>query len=702
MGTNSGVEVRIGWDESEQKEFFKAIRQPLMVQTPLQLVIENLFSRLQTQATFMQQMKEKMDRIAVKDVTADELLARIKLLESQQGDAAGPKLNPFNQQEIISRLEALEKKMSEGGPEHSSSQREGRGPAHDEGPDLETRLSRLESRLRGVYNLNGKLVAVEQIATGLGVAIPDLEYPTGGGPPAPLPTAGTAGTAPALPPLQAWRPPVTSQPSYPGTQQLNAAEWPRPGDGAAAEEAGGAKLPGRGPSPVPDSALLTVALSAPHTRGNSPSHSPRLAATPTSPKRLSGIGSPSNSVPHAGLLASSATGAGSTAGGPVSAHRVVQLGQEVGALRSEAEALRGTVDSLVQQVAGLRAGLGSNAVESLSRLQQVEEGVSSLRAQVADLAAARRDAAARTGSEVTFADLSLLRSQVEGSVAEARAQAAATAALAERELPTLATRVEELGEALKKKGEPRDIDALFHERLNALEGTMGDMKTELLGSIEAAMESAVKVDDLQALEEVLEAKAPAEALRLLQQQTHALSQAVAGIGDAIALRPHVGDALRGGGASGAASGPLVTKLRCLTCDQPIKQHQSLGLSSGGSVIAKGGFLPRLESMPAKEGPPGGPGLMVADLRASKEERLSGLQAAVSGRASGVVKAGELEDYAHGVGLGGLGGLNGSGPQGDGSPGRAVERSRASRVVVGGGLVKPGPAGPPAPSKPVFL
>jgi hypothetical protein len=46
-----------------------------------------------------------MERIAVKDVTADELLDRIKLLESQQGDAAGPKLNPFNQQEIIARVE---------------------------------------------------------------------------------------------------------------------------------------------------------------------------------------------------------------------------------------------------------------------------------------------------------------------------------------------------------------------------------------------------------------------------------------------------------------------------------------------------------------------------------------------------------------------------------------------------------------------
>lgn len=121
MGTITGVEFRLGWEENEQKEFLKAIRQPLMVQTPLQVgaagkplqmgltgtvylpqwemqtatqlpvehtsfavrtlepyphdtlhlvsvsvpqvVIENLFQRVQGQATFMQQIKEKVRAI---------------------------------------------------------------------------------------------------------------------------------------------------------------------------------------------------------------------------------------------------------------------------------------------------------------------------------------------------------------------------------------------------------------------------------------------------------------------------------------------------------------------------------------------------------------------------------------------------------------------------------------------------------------
>lgn len=41
--------------------------------------------------------------------------------------------------------------------------------------DLESRLSRLEAKLSGVHNVAGKLVALEQMAAGLGVGIPDLE-----------------------------------------------------------------------------------------------------------------------------------------------------------------------------------------------------------------------------------------------------------------------------------------------------------------------------------------------------------------------------------------------------------------------------------------------------------------------------------------------------------------------------------------------
>ncbi|GFR47213.1 hypothetical protein Agub_g8894, partial [Astrephomene gubernaculifera] len=674
MGTNAGVDLRIGWEENEQKEFLKALRQPLMVQTPLQLVIENVFQRLQSQAVFMQQMKEKMDRIAVKDVQADELLDRIKLLESRQGDAAGPKLNPFNQQEILARLDALEGKVQEASGE--------RGPPSETGDgsisDLEARLQRLEKRMSGVYNLNGKLVAIEQIASGLGLSIPDLEYPTGGGPPPQTPPQ-----AAALPPLSlgAWRPPthppgsqlppLLHQPSHHmqlGTSPEGGVGGPA---GGAAGGAGGiwgpSTLTATGAPPATassDDGLSWLRLGSPQVggggyggaaaadvpappgsapaasqaRSGSPQvYSPRAAAgsPPVMSRLLGSAGLPPNS---AASLGSTTTGHGSP-GGPnggnggnvnVSVQKLTQVAQELAALRDENEAMKEGMERLSQQINALRSGLGSNAVESLSRLQQVEESVGALQAQVADLAAARRDAAARQGSEVSFADFSLLRSQMEAAVAETRAATAAVATLSEREVPALTARVDELTEGLKKSAEPRDIDALFHERLNALEAAVGDMRNDLRGSLEAALESAVKLEDLQIVEEALEGKASTEALRLLQQQTQALGQAVAGIGEALALRPDLAAGGAGGGGAGGAGaagggpiGPLATKLRCLTCDQPIKPPVQGGSSWGGGGPGGkgGGFLPRLESMPlpAKEGPVGSPGMMIAELRASKEE-----------------------------------------------------------------------------------
>jgi hypothetical protein len=42
-------------------------------------------------------------------------------------------------------------------------------------PHLEGRVTELEEKLKGVYNLCGKLVAVETMALELGVDVPDME-----------------------------------------------------------------------------------------------------------------------------------------------------------------------------------------------------------------------------------------------------------------------------------------------------------------------------------------------------------------------------------------------------------------------------------------------------------------------------------------------------------------------------------------------
>jgi hypothetical protein len=46
---------------------------------------------------------------------------------------------------------------------------------------LEGRVAALEGRLSGVYNLGGKLIAVEAMAGDMGYDMPDLEVGRGGG-----------------------------------------------------------------------------------------------------------------------------------------------------------------------------------------------------------------------------------------------------------------------------------------------------------------------------------------------------------------------------------------------------------------------------------------------------------------------------------------------------------------------------------------
>jgi hypothetical protein len=256
-----------------------------------------------------------------------------------------------------------------------------------------------------------------------------------------------------------------------------------------------------------------------------------------------------------------------------------------------------------------------------------------------------------------------------------------------------------------------------------VEAALGDVRTEVRSGLESALDGAARPEELAALGEELAGKAPLEALRGLQHQVRqagprgALKRAArtgvrswvvwGGCARAVLeregepyrdwkvrslrLRPQVaalGAALansaslaatappdggeRGGGAAsgGLPSGPLVTKMRCLTCDQAIT---SPGPGSAGGARGErrksGAFLPRLESMTGRDGLPGGPGVGVAELRRAAEEKLNGLAIGGTGARGGAgIADGEDERL--------------------GSPGRAVERSRAARTPVKAGVGKP--------------
>jgi hypothetical protein len=246
-------------------------------------------------------------------------------------------------------------------------------------PELEARLARLEQRLSGVYNLNGgaqrqaphvrcrpssrklssrdasrpahspqpvfaisavlatagKLVALEQVAAAMGMQIPDLEYPAGGGPPRTPPQP-----VPALP-LQ----PLRQQPEQPhaAAAESAAAEpaeplWPSVN-----------KLSPRHGSPVPSTSGQHAADAAAAAQAASPYATHRMLSS-----GMNGGSRLGSAVAGGGAAAAAVLGAGSPvpaigAGGPAGA-KVAALGQELSGLKAENEALKEGLERLGQQV----------------------------------------------------------------------------------------------------------------------------------------------------------------------------------------------------------------------------------------------------------------------------------------------------------------------------------------------------------------
>ncbi|MEW5305237.1 MAG: hypothetical protein WDW38_005721 [Sanguina aurantia] len=111
----SPTNTNFGWDESEHADLVKAIRAPLfaIAQTPLQVVIESLFSKMQAQARSMTDLQEQVERLTLRAVSSEELLARIRLLENSLNQLGTSQLSPFSQREIIDRVGDLETRAVE-------------------------------------------------------------------------------------------------------------------------------------------------------------------------------------------------------------------------------------------------------------------------------------------------------------------------------------------------------------------------------------------------------------------------------------------------------------------------------------------------------------------------------------------------------------------------------------------------------------
>lgn len=81
--------------------------------------------------------------------------------------------------------------------------------------------------------------------------------------------------------------------------------------------------------------------------------------------------------------------------------------------------------------------------------------------------------------EVSFADFTALGARVDGMEGSVTAATAAAAELKDKVVTPLSDAVTDLRDAVKRAGEPRDMDTLFHSRIAKLEAAVGDVRSEV-------------------------------------------------------------------------------------------------------------------------------------------------------------------------------------------------------------------------------
>ncbi|KAJ9526604.1 hypothetical protein QJQ45_017632 [Haematococcus lacustris] len=437
----------------------------------------------------------QVDRIAARDVSGEELLGRLRLCEDALSAINHEKLSPFNQQQILQRLDTVEAQAaatqasvtaflgsSEGQPAAEAStevpDRPGSGRLGAGGHgSIEQRLQGLEDKLVGVYNLNGKLIALDQIAADLGVDIPDTSLH----PPDPdaLPLASQGELVP-----------------------------PAGSEGGLAA-AGGVVL---GPPPV--------------DLGAGEGLWPSVGLLPVAARARSG------SSPNTGM-------------------RIGDVVAQVAVLAAEAQATKHLISSLQGEIGSLTSSTSTQQEELGGRVAVLETSAVHLREHLLqEISAVQRGQ--QREPEVSFAAFTALGSRVDAAQAETGRALEAVRELRDKQVAPLLVAVSDLKDQaaqVKVQGEPRDMDTLFHTRLAKLESAVGDIKHEVQLAVGDVLEDVAKVSDLASLEEALESRASQADLRQLALQQANLAQSMNGIAEWLAVRPETSDGIKGIGAS---------------------------------------------------------------------------------------------------------------------------------------------------------
>lgn len=147
-----GSSAKPGFDASEQREFTKALQQNLLVQTPLQVLLETMFTRLQSQAVMFHELQDRVEHLESKEVAAQQLALRVQIAESKVEELLSCKMPAEKQVEVTNRLDEVERRTA-GLQPGSSAQGEGKpgaSPTAQMVQQFESRLNELETRIGGM------------------------------------------------------------------------------------------------------------------------------------------------------------------------------------------------------------------------------------------------------------------------------------------------------------------------------------------------------------------------------------------------------------------------------------------------------------------------------------------------------------------------------------------------------------------------
>ncbi|KAK9814521.1 hypothetical protein WJX72_007294 [[Myrmecia] bisecta] len=147
--------------------FLSALSQPLFIQTPLQVILQTLFTTVRSQATALADLQAKVDASETSQASSRALL--LHRLSALEEDTAELRHNTNVQQQT--QGEALNNRLVSLETTCKDNQKAIKHVEQNIDEEVEPRILQLERKLYATDNLAGRAMAVDEIADVLGVTI---------------------------------------------------------------------------------------------------------------------------------------------------------------------------------------------------------------------------------------------------------------------------------------------------------------------------------------------------------------------------------------------------------------------------------------------------------------------------------------------------------------------------------------------------